>query len=192
MKFHINTVGIREIKFFLHNENQLWVPNSKNIWGSKHEHISLKKCNAKIGCHRHYELKRIHWKAMDYEKQRCDETGLNSNATHCIHNLVRERMGCYIPIDNMEPNGKPLCHTAEQFETAQTLLQQCMTDDESKVYKVTGCLSACEKVRGININLIIVRMRIPHHDFRTLGATCMMELTETRRRKIQLASFFTH
>ena len=148
VKLHINTVGVKEVNFFLHNENQFWAPNSKNIWGSKHDVVILKKCDPTIGCHRLYELSRIHWKAMDYEKQRCDETGLNSNTTKCIHNLVRDRMGCYIPIDNMEPNGKPLCHTGQQFETAWTLLEQCMTDDESDVYKVTGCLSACEKVRN--------------------------------------------
>ena len=106
---------------------------------------------------------------MDYEKRRCDETGLNSNTTHCIHNLVRDRMGCYIPIDNMEPNGKQLCHTAQQFETVHTLLHQCMTDDESNVYKVTGCLSACEKVTGSNRKLNIACTRIPHDDFRMSG-----------------------
>ena len=151
MKFHINTTGFGEIRFFLYNENQFLVPNYKNIWGSKHAIVHVRKCNATLGCHRHFELSRIHWKAMDYEKQRCDGTGLNSNTTHCLHNFIRDRLGCYIPVDNMEPNGKPLCHTAQQFETAEDLMQKLGTDDDSKVYEMTGCLSACEKVRGFNI-----------------------------------------
>ena len=90
------------MRFFLYNENQYFIPNQANIFGSTWDLVVLARCNRTIGCHRHFQISRIHWNAMDYEAQRCDETGEVSNTTHCLLGFIRDKMGCHIPIHNME------------------------------------------------------------------------------------------
>ena len=138
---------MHEVKLFLYNENQFLVPNGGKIFGSTWDNIVFPMCNRNIGCHRKFQISRIHWKAMDCEAQRCDETGEVPNTTHCILGFIRDKVGCHIPIHNMEPLGKPLCHTPQQFENILTLMTQLIeTDDDSEVYRLTGCLSSCKKV----------------------------------------------
>ena len=135
------------MSFFLHNENQFFVPNRAKIFGSTAHIMQMAKCNKSTGCHRRFKISRVFWSARDYPKQRCDEVEKRPNTTQCIMSSIRDKVGCYIPIQDMKPDGKLLCNTKEQFDEIMTLVSVLSrTDDESEIYKLTGCLSSCKKV----------------------------------------------
>ena len=109
--------------------------------------VGLMGCNRTVGCHRRYDISRIQWKAMDNEEQPCDEEGASVNTRRCISNFIRDRVGCYIPMQDMEPGGKPKCDQLGQFNDILSLtLQLSLTDSDLEIYKLTGCLSSCNKV----------------------------------------------
>ena len=133
---------------YLYNEGQMFVPNRANIFGSTSDITVLTDCNGSIGCHRRFKISRTSWSAMDYEGQRCDEGETKPNTTHCILSSIREQVGCYIPIMDMAADGKPLCNKKEQFDDILARVAQLtMKDDETEIYKLTGCLSSCKKVK---------------------------------------------
>ena len=133
--------------FYLHNKGLFFDPNAGDVFGSYNDKVLLKGCNRTVGCHRRYDISRIQWKAMDNKEQPCDETGASNNTRRCISNFIRDRVGCYIPLQDMEPAGKPKCHRLDQFDEILNLtLQLSLTDSDFDIYKITGCLSSCNKV----------------------------------------------
>ena len=133
---------------YLYNEDQFFVPNRAKIFGSTSDIFTLTKCNRSIGCHRRFKISRISWSAKDYEGQRCDEMETKPNTTHCILSSIRDQVGCHVPIMDMAADGKPLCDQKDQFDSILALVNQMtLTDDETEIHKLTGCLSSCKKVR---------------------------------------------
>ena len=133
--------------FYLHNKDQFFDPNSGEVFGSFSGKVLLKGCNRTVGCHRRYDISRIEWKAMNNKGQPCDETGASKNTRQCISNFIRDRVGCYIPLQDMEPGGKPKCQQLDQFhEILNLTLRLSLTDSDLDIYKITGCLSSCKKV----------------------------------------------
>ena len=138
---------MEDLKLLLHNKDQFFDPNDGMVFGSESEKLSTRQCNKEIGCHQNFWLSRIYWDAMDYKEQPCDETGTSINTRQCISNFIREKVGCYIPMQNMEQAGKPKCHTSKQFDEILNLTALLTkTDSDAEIYKLTGCLSSCKKV----------------------------------------------
>ena len=132
---------------FIHNKNQIFIPTDGEIFGSKNWRILFKNCDKTRGCHRFLILRRTYWKAIDYEGQRCDDTQEAIDTSQCMANFIRDQVGCYAPIQYMEPGGRPLCDSPKQFSAILELVNKLQqTLDETRIHKITGCLSSCEKV----------------------------------------------
>ena len=135
------------VVFYLHNKDQFFDPNRHDVFGSLHEIIVLQRCNRSIGCHRRFTISRTYWNAMNYKEQPCDETGTANNTRQCISNFIRDKVGCYIPMQKMEPGGKPTCNRPDQYKEILKLTSQLtLADTDSDIYQLTGCLSSCAKV----------------------------------------------
>ena len=97
---------------------------------------------------------------MDHREQPCDESGAANNTRECVSDFIRERVGCHIPMQNMEPGGKPKCSQIEEFDEILNLtLRLSLTDSDSEIYEITGCLSSCNKV-GYSTDTALYRVTI--------------------------------
>ena len=102
LQFFFDISDVEKIDMFIHNKDQYFVPNSALFGGHKAD-LTFDDCDTDAGCHQYFNLKRTQWWALDYSGQRCDETDEELNTTKCLANFVRDKVGCYVPIQSMEP-----------------------------------------------------------------------------------------
>ena len=94
------------IAIFLHNKGQMYFPKFDEIYGSNLKTIKIKKelieKNASVFM-MDYEVKMMHWKALDTEDKRCDNSNLG-NVTGCIAKYIEKEIGCSMNLALSEPN----------------------------------------------------------------------------------------
>ena len=90
---------------FFYNKGQMYLPNPTKIFGSEFLLIDLPDsplASGNDGKYQYYaqdfRLTQVHWKALDYEKQRCDtKTSYrdeNNLVSECIVGYLEKKIGC--------------------------------------------------------------------------------------------------
>ena len=51
-----------------------------------------------------YQLERTHWKTLNTENERCDETNLEPNTTKCITRYIEQSVGCSMGYHGTDPD----------------------------------------------------------------------------------------
>ena len=147
MLITINIKGLKKIKAAVHNEGQFYNPNYYNLFGSDMASVNVVG-KQKDGVVAKFHLARTHLRFIDQPKDRCGGNAGNLTTTMCIMSFLKHKIGCHVPLQNMEPNGLPPCNKTEQFEKLMDLgyVLEHSVFTESRMHKTTGCLSPCEKV----------------------------------------------
>ena len=137
------------ITVVVHNKGQVYIPNNFNLFGSDIGSVNVGAWTKgmKTGYLHNFNLLRTHLKSIDHRDDRCGNNAGNSTTTRCIVNFLRQKVGCHLPIHNMETDGLPTCHELDQFNDLLDLGYQLENNvfTETQMFKVTGCLSPCEK-----------------------------------------------
>ena len=122
------------------------MPNFSNIFGSDYKIINLSDNHRSKCISQNLKFSRIHWKARDRPKERCDEINKKTNVSSCLEKFIRNKIGCYVPQLNMDPNGHIPCGNKTQWQELVTLYEELKNmDSETRLHNLTGCLSPCEK-----------------------------------------------
>ena len=86
---------------FFYNKGQMYFPNPTKVFGSEFLLIELPSDAATIYDQyfkQKFYLTQIHWKAIDHEKQRCDDKrslGEEENSvSECVVGYLEEEIGC--------------------------------------------------------------------------------------------------
>ena len=147
MVITMNIKGLESVKAAVHNEGQFYNPNYYNLFGSDSGIVSVFGMQQE-GIVQKFHLTRTHLRSIDQPKDRCGKNAGNITTTMCIMNHLLHEIGCHVPLQNMEPNGRLPCNKSEQFEKLVDLgyVLEHSVFTESHMYETTGCLSPCEKV----------------------------------------------
>ena len=125
---------------------QAFVPNNVKLFGTGH--ISSSIGDTKCGIyqlHKNIYITKTHVKALDKLSRRCTSTLTSPDTTTCIANFIERQIGCSPNIDGSHyPDGIP-CNTKAQLLSLANITRVFQNAVESEIYKMTGCLSACEK-----------------------------------------------
>ena len=119
--FHFSITESQAVYFWAYNKDQYSIPDYANLFGASRGVIRLKHCNRTIGCHQMHRLIWTRWKAISHKEHPCDDSGRNSNTSACISDFIRDKVGCYVPLQNMEPGGQPPCNHVDQGSHAKGL-----------------------------------------------------------------------
>ena len=117
--FHFNITESDAVYFWAYNKDQYSIPDNANLFGGSNGVTRLKHCNRAIGCHQMHSITWTRWKAINHKDHPCDDSGRNSNTSACISNFIRDKVGCYVPLQNMEPGGLPPCNHVDQGSYAK-------------------------------------------------------------------------
>ena len=92
---------------FLHNKGQMYLPNPTKLFGSEYltmdipyRTVSESDEGKYYYLRQDFRLTQIHWKALDQESLRCDESDDKSQATEnvtvskCIVSYLEKEIGC--------------------------------------------------------------------------------------------------
>ena len=82
---------------------------------------------------------------MDNPDDRC--TYKDKDMTSCIAEYIANKIGCSVKIQGIEPNMLPQCKNGTQWDSFVNVSQQLEQAGDTDVFKMTGCLSACEKYK---------------------------------------------
>ena len=86
------------VAIFLHNKDQMYFPKLDETYGSSVQTIKFKKelieKNASSMFMMDYQVKMTHWKALDTEEKRCDNSNSAGNVTGCIAKYIEKEIGC--------------------------------------------------------------------------------------------------
>ena len=147
MSITINIKGLKKIMAAVHNDGQFYNSNYYNLFGSDIGIVNVVG-KQEDGVLSKFHLTRTHLRFIDQPKDRCGKNVGNSTTTMCIMNFLNHEIGCHVPLQNMESNGRPPCNKTEQFEKLMDLgyVLEHSVFTESRMYEATGCLSPCEKV----------------------------------------------
>ena len=84
----------------------MYFPKFDEIYGSSLQTIKIKKewieKNASVFM-MDYEVKMMHWKALDTEDKRCDNSN-SGNVTGCIAKYIENEIGCSMNLALSDPN----------------------------------------------------------------------------------------
>lgn len=126
---------------------QAFVPNEVKLFGTGHKSVS-KRENLKCGIyqlHKDIFITKTHIKALDQPSRPCTSQTTNPDTTTCIAKFIEGQIGCSPDIDGSQyPEGIP-CDTKSHLQALANITRVFQNADESEIYKMTGCLSACEK-----------------------------------------------
>ena len=135
------------------------MPNFSNIFGSGYKVIDLFSHINQSSCFKQYfKFSRIHWKARDRPKERCDDINKKPNVLMCLEKYIRNKIGCYVPQLNMNPNGLIPCGNKTQWQELVILYEKLTNmESETRMHNLTGCLSSCEKESFVMLVCFVLR-----------------------------------
>ena len=119
----------------------MYLPNMANLYGSDFREISIggvKSYSAQI------DLSKVHLSSLDQSTARCDMSTVVSDTSSCITNFIEMHAGCKFPFYKSS-SANNTCSEWSQFEKLLSLTKKLQDAGATEMYKLTGCLSACEK-----------------------------------------------
>ena len=118
------------------------IPNWVRVYGS-HDFVM------KPSAYKNYELKLIisktHLKALDQTSERCVEDTNNQNVSACIAKFIDMQIGCSSKMLGSDSAEKATCDNVTQLQSLSEYSYQFQEADANTIYKISGCLSSCEK-----------------------------------------------
>ena len=118
------------------------IPNWVRVYGS---HDMLIKPNY----YKSYQVKIIisktHLKALDQPSEPCVEDTNNQNVSACIAKFIDKQIGCKSKILGSDSAKKVNCDNVTQLQSLSKYTYQFQEADANTIYKISGCLSSCEK-----------------------------------------------
>ena len=89
---------------FIYNTGQMFVGNSRGLFGSNHILQFKQPKNAGKSNEYHYPLKQIHWKMLNQEKQPCKQDAQSADTTKCIMAFLEREIGCSMILQGQNRN----------------------------------------------------------------------------------------
>ena len=122
---------------------QMHIPNFVEIYGSQYidieVHTSYKFYTRKI------YVRKTHLKALDQPSERCSSDTMTLNTSACIAKFIEKELGCTTQIHGSIMGQKMTCTNATQLLTWKQISRVLQEANANKIYKMTGCLAACER-----------------------------------------------
>ncbi len=166
----LNITGQVQVDLYFHNRNQLLVPNRNEAFGSTREFFFNFDGDTP---HRQFasflELVETEERSLDKPGERCNDAvpADDSDLTRCITGHIEKQIGCRYPKylhklfiqikfvvfrSNILSTDStlPTCNTTAQLQTLFNMTSELRDMNENAIYKQTGCLSTCQKVRMHN------------------------------------------
>lgn len=88
--------------FFIHNKGQMYFIKQDKPFGSYYFPLAMPS-DKKVIWIANYELERTHWKTLNTENERCDETDSEANTTKCITRYIEQSVGCSMGYHGTDP-----------------------------------------------------------------------------------------
>ena len=85
VSFKVNTKNTQKVMYFVHNKHQVYIPDRTKLYGSFARVVEFPPVgeNTKNGRLRYFEITKERMKAMDNEKEKCED-GEQPNTEKCI------------------------------------------------------------------------------------------------------------
>ena len=115
------------------------VPNGVRVYGS--DSTTLHPVRYK-SYRQTISISRSHLKALDQPSERCVEDTKIQNVSACIAEYIEGQMGCSVEIQGSGYPKKRKCKNVNQLNSLSKKFYQA---DANAIYKISGCLSSCEK-----------------------------------------------
>ena len=96
-------VDLQQFAFFIHNRDQMYLPRQDQLFGSYYFPVGM-PTDKEVFTIASYELERTHWKTLNTEKDRCDETDSEANTTKCITQFLEQSVGCSMGSYGADPS----------------------------------------------------------------------------------------
>ena len=131
---------------------QIFVPNGKDVYGTASA-IVLTGGPTDQGCtsismkrfSQVFYITKIHKRALDQPSHRCMQQKENVNTSACISRYLENRLGCNTMILGSQYSQNNHCTTRSQLMALANISKKLEEADADDIYKMTGCLSSCEK-----------------------------------------------
>ena len=118
------------------------IPNWVRVYGSHHKTMKptyYKNYNVKI------VISKSHLKALDQPSERCVEDRKNQYVSAFIAKFIDGQLECSSRIQGSDSAEKMTCDNVTQLQSLSQYSHQFQEADANTIYKITGCLSSCEK-----------------------------------------------
>ena len=119
------------------------IPNKVNIFGSASHEVRVSQCRFDGG--QQLTIKRVRIKALDQPSYRCQSDASSINTSACIAGYIEKQIGCNPNIQGSQYSTGPPCTTKSQLLELKRYMDIFQENHDKDVYKLTGCLSPCEK-----------------------------------------------
>ena len=120
----------------------MYVSNNVKSFGSTYKEIKMTRCRLL----QRLLLHRTSWNYLDKPSHRCTNLDKNPKTTSCIAKYIQGQIGCRVNIQGSRSFGNGSeCNSMEQFNKFVNISERLEEADDTSIYKMTGCLSACEK-----------------------------------------------
>ena len=111
--------------------------NPKFLWGehckSYQKNIEFKMNTSFV--EKRYDIKRVFWKALDQELERCNNTATTGiDASKCITEFVEGKASCRSNLMKSDP-GLPICDKKESIFKVLKAAEEFCEADENSVYR---------------------------------------------------------
>lgn len=129
------------------------MPNAKALFGSATTFVPTEGVESGMGCP-HYSYKKFsqviyitktHIKALDQPTQRCSQENVNVNTSLCLARFIENQLKCNTMILGSQYSKTTPCTTRSELFALANISRLLEHANENDIYKMTGCLSACEK-----------------------------------------------
>ena len=124
----------------------MFVPNAVMAFGSSYKKFTIKiASSAPSTYYKYVKIDRTHMRYLDNPNDRCTNEG--TDMTSCIAEYIANKIGCSVKIQGIESHMFQPCKNGTEWEAFVNVSQQLEQAGATDVYKMTGCLSACEKYK---------------------------------------------
>ena len=83
--------------------------------------------------------------ALDQPSERCTIETRTPNTSGCIADFIEKQLGCSITIHSSGSSTMPPCNSSSQFKNLKEIQYKLAYSDANTIYKMTGCLAACQR-----------------------------------------------
>ena len=155
-------------RLYAYNPNQMFLPNHEETFGSQYLKIDSPAKSDTLTAvrtksyYQEYKISRTNWMSLDHEESRCNSQQSKENTTKCITEYLESKIGCSMGLQLSFTGLKRLtwallwmyepltiflfrCNTTKEFEAYAILSHKISDGNETEIFKLTGCLSSCNK-----------------------------------------------
>ena len=98
VSFTVNTNNTKRVMYFVHNKHQVYIPDRTKLYGSFARVVEFPPVgeNMKNGRLRYYEITKEHTKAINNEKEVCDDDEQKPDTEKCIQGRVFQNISLFL------------------------------------------------------------------------------------------------